>query len=130
MTFDFPAIAEAAKAERERRNHAWRDMLAQGKCRREQVEADLMLWLEIEIYARQCAGEADARRYGLPRSFAALAKTARTTLDRVVQRSSWDDPVAGRKIVELFPLTHWLEICALWAAPVPREPELQLEKAA
>lgn len=128
--FDFPALAATARAERERRAHAWRDMLAKGKATCEQADADLLLWLEIEMHARCAAGDAEARRFALPTPFARMAKNARATLTRACASISDDDPQGCRKIRDLWLLTRWLERCAAWTAPIPREPELLLEKAA
>ena len=130
MTFDHAALAQIAKAERERRATAWRDMLAKGRANREQAEADQLLWLEIEMQARSYAGDAEARRYALQTPFAKLAKNARATLNRACASISDDDANGCRKIRDLWHLTRWLERCAVWTAPIAREPELILEKAA
>lgn len=128
--FDYPALAATAHAERMRRVHAWRDMLAKGRATIDRAQADELLWYEIEIHARRCAGEEAAQRHLYPRSFQALAKTARKTLTVACNAISDDDPNGCRKIRDLWELTRWLELCAAWTASIPKEPELMLEKAA
>lgn len=125
MTHDFPALVRIAKAERSRRAHAWRDLVAQRKVTRQKVDADNLIWAEIEMLVRRYAGDREASRYEYPRSFAALAKSARTTLTRACASISVDDAQGCRMLRDLWQLTRFLEIAAGYSSAIPDQQALE-----
>lgn len=106
-------IATIAADERARRVAVLRKDIAAGRVTRARAQADELLWFEIEMWARRCAGEAEGSRYGLPSDFDALLKTAEATYLAARKANA---PEA--KWVGLRDLFHWLTLHRMSRLPV------------